>query len=262
MTMSAHGWTRREVLRELGWMAGGLLAAPMAAACAGRPPERMTVAPAAGAPRLTPGVHPLGLGGERDGVIYVPDGLGADAGLILMLHGAGGSGRRAVRLMAGAAETAGCVVIAPDSRGRTWDAVLGGFGPDVRFIERALVRVMPPDGTGPVAVAGFSDGATYALGLGRANGHLFTHTLAFSPGFLLPTHPAGSPRIFVSHGRSDQVLPIDSCSRVLVPELRREGYDVRYREFDGRHEVPPAVVREAVEWLAAPATRRDPPVQQ
>ena len=158
------------------------------------------------------------------------------------------------------------LVLAPDSRARTWDALLGGFGPDARFIERALAsgRDAPPRrvAAGPVAVAGFSDGATYALGLGRANGHLFSHVLAFSPGFLVPTHPAGAPRIFVSHGRSDQVLPIDACSRVLVPELRREGYDVRYREFDGRHEVPPAVTREAVDWFVDPAARRDPPAPQ
>jgi 4-alpha-glucanotransferase len=32
----------------------------------------------------------------------------------------------------------GCAVLAPDSRGATWDAVTGAFGPDVRFLERAL----------------------------------------------------------------------------------------------------------------------------
>jgi predicted esterase len=95
-------------------------------------------------------------------------------------------------------------------------------------------------------VAGFSDGATYALALGRANGELFSDILAFSPGFLVPVHPAGRPRIYVSHGRSDPILPIDACSRVLVPLLRRDGYEVAYREFEGSHEVPPAVAQDAV----------------
>ena len=147
-------------------------------------------------------------------------------------------------------------------RPRSGAARLGGCGPAARFIERALATTLPLATRWPLAVAGFSDGATYALGLGRANGHLFSHVLAFSPGFLVRTHAAGAPRIFVSHGRSDRILPIDACSRVLVPELRREGYDVRYREFDGGHEVPPTVTREAVDWFVDPASRRDPPAPQ
>jgi phospholipase/carboxylesterase len=180
-----------------------------------------------------------------------------------MLHGAGGSGQRSLHLVMDAADAAGCAVLAPDSRARTWDAVPGQFGPDVRFIERALAgalpRLNPPSSW---AVAGFSDGATYALGLGRANGHLFSHVLAFSPGFLIPIHPAGAPGIFVAHGRGDRILPIEACSRVLVPQLRRAGYAVRYREFDGDHQVPPAVAREAVGWFAATPAQRNSPRQQ
>ena len=178
--------------------------------------------------RGAPGVQPLGLGGERDGVLVVPEHEGPMP-LILMLHGAGGTGRRAVRLLGPMAAELGCAVLAPDSRGATWDAVTGAFGPDVRFLERAL-----------------ADAATYALALGRANGDRFSHLLAFSPGFLIPARRVGSPRIFVSHGRQDDVLPIASCSRVMVPRLRRDGYEVRYREFDGGHEAPPTVMREGV----------------
>jgi predicted esterase len=145
----------------------------------------------------------------------------------------------------------GCAVLAPDSRGATWDAVTGAFGADVRFLEPALAdaarrcEVAP----GRVAAAGFSDGATYALALGRANGDRFSHLLAFSPGFLIPARRVGSPRIFVSHGRQDDVLPIASCSRVMVPRLRRDGYEVRYREFEGGHEAPLTVMREGVGFL-------------
>jgi phospholipase/carboxylesterase len=102
---------------------------------------------------------------------------------------------------------------------------------------------------GRVALAGFSDGATYALALGRANGDRFSHLLAFSPGLLIPTRRIGAPRIFVSHGRQDEVLPIVSCSRVMVPRLQRDGYRVWYREFDGGHEMPPTVMREGVDFF-------------
>jgi phospholipase/carboxylesterase len=76
--------------------------------------------------------------------------------------------------------------------------------------------------------------------------------LAFSPGFLVVPDPAGRPRIFVSHGTADPVLPIDACSRSFVPALREAGYDVRFDEFDGGHTVPPAVSDAAVAWWLGP----------
>ena len=45
-------------------------------------------------------------------------------------------------------------------------------------------------------------------------------------------------------------LPIDRCSRRIVPQLERAGYEVRYREFEGGHVVPPAIARQAARWFA------------
>jgi predicted esterase len=100
-----------------------------------------------------------------------------------------------------------------------------------------------------VAVGGFSDGASYALSLGLANGDLFAGVIAFSPGFMAPPQRRGTPRIFISHGVRDEVLPIDTTSRELVPRLRREDYAVDYREFADGHVVPPDIAREAIGWL-------------
>ena len=36
-----------------------------------------------------------------------------------------------------------------------------------------------------------------------------------------------------------------------VPQLRRAGYEVLYREFDGPHTVPREVAREALDWFTA-----------
>ena len=85
--------------------------------------------------------------------------------------------------------------------------------------------------------------------LGLTNGDLFSHVIAFSPGFMVPKEQRGRPEIYVSHGKGDQVLPIDSCSRGLVPRLRSAGYEVLYREFDGPHAVPEDIAREALEWF-------------
>ena len=87
------------------------------------------------------------------------------------------------------------------------------------------------------------------LTLGIGNGDLFTHVLAFSPGFMSPVEQVGRPRVFVSHGVRDDVLPIDRCGRRLVAALTRTGYAVTYREFDGPHTVPPEIAEESVEWF-------------
>ena len=60
----------------------------------------------------------------------------------------------------------------------------------------------------------------YALSLGIANGDVFPRVAAFSPGFVISAAAHGRPHFFVSHGRSDQILPIDRCSRVIVPRLQ------------------------------------------
>ena len=117
-----------------------------------------------------------------------------------------------------------------------------------RAVERAFARhLLDPD---RLALGGFSDGASYALSVGLANGELFRRVLAFSPGFMAVAPLRGRPRIFVSHGRADDVLPIGPCSRRLVPSLRRAGYEVDYREFAGGHCIPADLALEALGALA------------
>jgi phospholipase/carboxylesterase len=73
--------------------------------------------------------------------------------------------------------------------------------------------------------------------------------IAFSPGFVVSAAVHGRPRFFISHGTSDPILPIDACSRVIVPRLQSMGYEVTFREFDGRHEIPPDVAGAAMQWM-------------
>ena len=198
---------------------------------------------------LPPGTSALGLGERRDGLVHVAPGgdPAAPAPLLVMLHGAGGTARHALDLVERHLPP-GLVLLAPESRRSTWDVIGGGYGPDVAFIGRALEHLAARHRLDParLAVGGFSDGASYALCLGLINGEVFRHVLAFSPGFAAPTRTQGRPRIYVSHGTADAVLPIEACSRKLVPRLRRAGYEVRYREFAGGHVVPGERVAEAL----------------
>jgi phospholipase/carboxylesterase len=265
LPMSAPGEQRRDTRitrRRFGATAGYALAAvAFGDACLVSTPStdaaddsRLSARPRGGS-ALALQSGPLGLAsGARDGVVQLPSTMPAGSvPLLLFLHGATQSGAGMLRRVGPAADQAGVVVVAPDSRGTTWDAIRGGFGDDVRFLNQVLEHVFErlPVDPARLAIGGFSDGASYALSLGLANGDLFPRVVAFSPGFVLSTATHGRPRVFVSHGTADQILPIDECSRVIVPRLRSMGYDVTFREFEGRHEMPPAVASEGVRWVSA-----------
>lgn len=215
---------------------------------------RLQARPAAAA-RATPDGPSPDLPERGDFLLRVPATYGPrrPAPLVVMLHGATARAEDVSELPEGLAERTGLILLAPNSRGYTWDVLLGGYGPDVAAIDRALAWTFSSYAIDPtrVAIGGFSDGASYALSLGLTNGDLFTHVLAFSPGFAAPAGRVGRPRIFVSHGTRDAVLPVDRCSRRIVPTLRRTGYDVTYKEFEGGHTVPPEVAREAAGWFTA-----------
>jgi predicted esterase len=202
-----------------------------------------------------PGLHSLEIRRQRDSLLYVPKSADVEglAPLVVYLHGAGGSEQQGVKRLAGYADEFGFLLLSPASEGPTWDAIRGGYGPDVRMIDQALRRTFAArrvDGR-RIAVAGFSDGASYALGLGLLNGDLFGAILAFSPCFAPGGGQwTGRPRIFVSHGRGDTILPIASCSGRVVPVLKHSGYDVTYREFDGPHTVPREIMDEAFRWFS------------
>jgi predicted esterase len=217
------------------------------------------------APRLTarPGI-PTGsisagltrLGAEAaGGFLQVPRSYraGQPAPLVLGLHGAGMSSTSQLDLLGDQAESHGILILAVQSSEASWDGIAGRFGPDVERIDAALTGVFSRCRVDParVMVEGLSDGASYALGLGLANGALFSRIVAFSPGFIAESGatPEGTPEIFVSHGRQDRILPIARTSRAIVPAMQRAGYQVTYTEFEGGHGVPPAVLQSAVEWM-------------
>ena len=203
---------------------------------------------------LEPGVHELRLPGSREALLVVPEAPAGPLPLLVFLHGAGGNGPGSLPTVQEPGQARGCLVLLPTSAGSTWDLVGGAPGPDVAAVDAALAAVFARRQVSRVALAGFSDGASYALSLGLANGDLADTLLAFSPGFAAPPSQHGRPRVWVSHGTGDRVLPIDVCGRRVVRRLREAGYEVAYEEFDGPHVVPPHLVERALDhWLGAPA---------
>lgn len=67
---------------------------------------------------------------------------------------------------------------------------------------------------------------------------------------MIPGESHGKPRIFISHGTRDHILPINRCGRRIAADLKDRGYEVTFREFDGDHEIPNGVAREGLQWVA------------
>lgn len=203
-----------------------------------------------GTATVPPGRSNVHLDGAPVGLWYVPR-TEAER-LVILLHGAGGRAQDALGLLLPYADEHRLMLFAPQSLGPTWNMIGGGYGPDVARIQHALDSILGVHRvTSPaLVIAGFSDGASYAMSLGLINGDIVNAVLAFSPGFAAPTRHADNPAFFISHGTADRVLPIDRCGRRLVTALRHAGYRVTYREFDGGHEVPQGVVAEALGWLS------------
>jgi predicted esterase len=251
--------SRRDALRALGVGVAAVCTTPMLAralgACAPTRRQelgRLETRHSAASEPTAPGTHALGIRKARDGVLYLPPQYRPDTPLplVLLLHGAGGSGAGITQRMRPFADELGIAFVAPDSAEVSWDRA-DRLTRDVAHIDAALAVAFRRINTAPdrVRIGGFSDGASYSLSVGLTNGDLFGRILALSPGFIDPARMRGKPEIYVTHGVRDQILAIERTSRRIVPVLERAGYTVHYHEFDGRHEAPAEICRPAFAWL-------------
>ena len=199
----------------------------------------------------------------RNGLLYIPTGHAEPSPLLILLHKAGGS---ASEWFAGSgsyapyADKGRFIILAPEAPGPSWGTGPKNWGYDYLAINRALEEAFARCAIDRkrLAIGGFSDGASYALSLGLANGDVFSYVLAFSPGFIVRAQARGRidnnnqiriPVVYIAHGVTDNVLPIASTSRLFVSQLRKNGYDVEFREFIGGHHVSRQVADQATRWL-------------
>lgn len=241
----------------------------LTAACASAPATptsdgRLHARPSANATQATPGQHRFDAG--TSSLLYVPANLPpGPAPFLMLLHGAGGRGEQMVRRFRGEADKRGIILFAPDSARQTWDAVVEvgrgrppAFGEDVARIDAALAEAFRRVNADPgrLGVAGFSDGASYALSLGARNSDRFSGIFGFSPGLIVAGEVGPPRKVVITHGEQDRVLPVATARDVLTPMLRQAGFDVDLVLFRGGHELPDGVLAAALEgWLGEAGER-------
>jgi phospholipase/carboxylesterase len=252
--------------REFARIAGAAIAAPLLGCSvdvtnpvhADR--ARLATRPKAPTGTVATGETTLENNTRLDALVFVPEQYDAVTPwpLLVALHGAGGNAGGPMTLLSQHAASFGFLLVAPDSRASTWDVIGGGrdYGPDIAVIDRTLAWVFDHCNVDPARVylEGFSDGASYALGVGLTNGDLFSKVIAFSPGFIAPREPHGKPPVFIAHGTKDSVLSIGNTRDIIVPELERDAYDVTFVEHPGDHQVPINIAMQAMQWMLRSAT--------
>jgi predicted esterase len=185
--------------------------------------------------------------------------------LLVLLHGAGMSASDFIEGFRAEADRCGCLLLSVQSKGATWDTIrlvrrasLEGvadvyrlFGADTNRIETALSTALRAIDVDPrsVLLVGFSDGASYGLSLGTANRSIFRGVVAIAPGFYVEPPPTGpKQRLFIAHSPTDPVLPFARTRDEIVAPLKRAGFDLRFRPFEGGHTVVPSVLAEGVDY--------------
>ena len=221
----------------------------------GRLSFRPGTAPTAGP--LAAGRRAISFDEGREAVLVVPDGLDPDAPvpLLVMFHGAGGEANRVLPHLVPHARARKFLLLAPQSMFITWDIVVGGHGPDLQRLDAALSTVARHFRLDParLAFAGFSDGGSYALSLGLTNGDVASHVIGLSAGFMNTFTQAGTPKVFLAHGRADRQLPIETSAHRHARQLLDSGHDLTLLPFDGDHVIVPWVVARAVDFFLGAA---------
>lgn len=224
-----------------------LLQGPLTGRLSFRPGAEPTAGP------LAAGRREFGFDEGRDAVLVVPEGLdpAQPVPLLVMFHGAGGEANRVLPHLVPHARARKFLLLAPQSMFVTWDIVVGGHGPDLQRLDAALATVARHFRLDParLAFAGFSDGGSYALSLGLTNGDVASHVIGLSAGFMNTFTQAGTPKVFLAHGRADRQLPIETSAYPHAKRLLDSGYDLTLQPFDGDHVIVPWVVGRAVEFF-------------
>ena len=171
--------------------------------------------------------------------------------IVVLLHGYGTSAADLVPLAKSLAGKSRAFVFpaAPfelDSGGLTWISPNSTAGKSINSLQSLFtyLRSVQPDAE--ISVGGFSQGASMASMLVNSTPPI-SDIILFSPGLFLQDVSSAtrkSPRVYISHGRQDDVLPFSDAQKI-EQKLKQAGYKVRLSPFDGGHTIPAKALKEA-----------------
>ncbi|NLC24362.1 MAG: esterase [Oxalobacter sp.] len=199
------------------------------------------------------GRYRLALAESRDTLLVVPQGLQPDkpVPLLVMFHGAQENAANALPFLIDHANQHRFLLLLPQSTRVTWDICMGSYGQDLLRLGKAVNLVSSHFAIDPahIALAGFSDGGSYALSLGLANGDRVSHIIVFSGGFIARHEKTNLPPVFLSHSPQDERLNIQATGNRLHQELKAMGAEVDFHTFSGGHIIHPGIVKKAMAFF-------------
>lgn len=182
--------------------------------------------------------------GDRTAHVHHPASAPPGAPLVVVLHGAGGSGTHVKGDLGwdALADREGFVVAYPDGLDRTWNA--GGCCgqarsrgvDDIGYLGTLVSRIVEEDGTDPhrVYAVGFSNGAMLAYawacgrpgelaGIGAVAGALFVPCPAPAPLAVVAVHGSADDRVRFDGGAGAGGVPYPAVDGSLDPFLAADG---------------------------------------
>lgn len=198
--------------------------------------------------------------------------LGPTSGdsLVLLLHGVGSSAQDLVPIaqaLCAADPRRVCVLLdGPEpfdggGSGRQWFSVAGvtpgnraeRVAPALPLLAARIAVLAAAEGltARDVTLLGFSQGAILTLGLAAA-GYSFGRGVALAGRLAGPVRPAtsASPRLWLSHGAADPVIPIQE-GRDAVERLAAAGFDTQFLPVEGLgHTIVLEQIQAAERWLS------------
>ena len=179
--------------------------------------------------------------------------------VMILLHGYGASGGDLVPLANVLGDGKSIAFIFPQAPIRLGpDSYAWANGSDSEFErsrEQVVALIDQVRTTNPqcrISVGGFSQGATLANNLLAEGDPAFDCVVLYSPKHYLWRELATTgthPRIFLSHGRNDTVLPFSEAEK-LKGVLEARGFNVDWHPFDGGHELTLELLESTKQFLS------------
>jgi phospholipase/carboxylesterase len=121
-------------------------------------------------------------------------------------------------------------------------------------VQALIANIVAQHAPATVSLVGFSQGAMLALDVALAGAPAVDSVVAMFGAILVDslaalTAPrATRPRFLLAHGRHDPVVPVAGGSRAKEL-LEKHGFPVRWRPFDGGHEIPAPLLADVERFL-------------